>query len=141
VRTDIYAFGCVAYYLLTGQLVFDGKTPMNLFLQHLQSTPTRLSERTELHVPRDLERLVMACLEKDPARRPQSARELLQRLSEVSLDRPWTSDNARAWWELHLAELTGPLDAESAAEPAATVKVRRRASSDTSRTTRQVRFA
>ena len=75
-RADIYATGCVAYWMLTGQLVFTADTPVALALHHAQTPPAPPSTRTEQFIPADLEALVMACLAKDPAARPQSAREL-----------------------------------------------------------------
>ncbi len=65
-RADVYALGCVAYYLLTGQLVFEADTPMKMFMQHVQATPLPPSQRTELPIPPALDDLVMSCLEKDP---------------------------------------------------------------------------
>src|SRR5262249_5688638 len=72
-RADVYAIGCVAYYLLTGQNVFDGDTPSDLFAQHLQSRPIPPSRRTEMSISREIDALVLACLAKDPRRRPQDA--------------------------------------------------------------------
>jgi serine/threonine-protein kinase len=100
-RVDIYATGCVAYWLLTGQLVFTGDTPMALLMQHTQSPPPPMSSRTELPIPPALERIVMACLAKDPADRPQSARELADALGAVEIAGAWTPDRARAWWSAH----------------------------------------
>jgi serine/threonine-protein kinase len=42
---------------------------------------------------------VLDCLEKDPAKRPQSARELSERLAALKLDAEWTEQHAAAWWE------------------------------------------
>jgi serine/threonine protein kinase len=108
-RADVYALGCVAYFLLTGHLVFEGDTSMKVLVQHIQSVPIPPSERTELPIPRELDNLVLACLEKDPNKRPQDA-EQLYRLAYGchSCDR-WTSDAAKVWWERHLPEFTGPL--------------------------------
>ena len=61
-RADVYALGCVAYYLLTGQLVFEADTPMKMLLQHVQTQPVPPSQRTELPIPRELDELVLACL-------------------------------------------------------------------------------
>jgi tRNA A-37 threonylcarbamoyl transferase component Bud32 len=108
-RADVYALGCVAYYLLTGQLVFTGDTPMKMFLHHLQTPPVPPSERTEIPIPRDLENLVLACLEKDPSLRPQNASEVLDALRELRSGDTWNNDSARRWWELHLTDLTGPI--------------------------------
>ena len=108
-RADVYALGCVAYYLLTGQLVFEGDTPMKMFLQHLNTPPVPPSERTELPIPREIDRLVMACLEKDPTKRPQDAEQLFRMARECRSCESWNGERARRWWEMHLLELTGPL--------------------------------
>jgi eukaryotic-like serine/threonine-protein kinase len=108
-RADVYALGCVAYYLLTGQLVFEGDTPMKVMLQHVHEPPIPPSERTELRIPRELDALVMACLEKDPARRPQSAEQLLGAAHSCKTCEGWTQVMAHSWWDRHLPELTGPL--------------------------------
>jgi serine/threonine-protein kinase len=108
-RADVYALGCVAYYLLTGQLVFEAETPMQMFLHHVQTPPTPPSQRTELPIPRDLEQLVMSCLEKDPNRRPQDAEQLFDLACGCCTVDVWTNQMARTWWETHLMELTGPL--------------------------------
>jgi serine/threonine-protein kinase len=108
-RADVYAVGCVAYYLLTGQLVFEGDTPMQMFLQHMQATPIPPSRRTELPIGPEVDALVLACLEKDPRNRPQNAHELLRMVEACRASRGWNNDRARAWWEAHLLDLTGPL--------------------------------
>jgi eukaryotic-like serine/threonine-protein kinase len=98
---DIYATGCVAYWLLTGQLVFDADTPMALLLHHANTPPTAPSARTELSIPTALDQLVLSCLAKDPAERPQSARELSRRLAEIQGVSTWTENRARDWWATH----------------------------------------
>ena len=100
-RVDIYALGCVACWLLTGELVFSGDTPMAVLMQHAQTPPVPLSARTELRIPSQLDALVMSCLSKDPAGRPQTAKELLRRLTEIDGSSAWTSERARDWWLLH----------------------------------------
>jgi serine/threonine-protein kinase len=108
-RADVYAVGCVAYYLLTGQLVFEGDTPMKMMLQHVQAQPIPPSERSELPIPRELDDIVMACLQKDPDKRPQNAEELFHIATRCDACEAWTQAAARAWWEHHLPEMTGPL--------------------------------
>jgi plasmid stabilization system protein ParE len=100
-RADIYATGCLAYWLLTGQLVFTADTPMGLLLQHAQKPAPRPSARTEQPIPSALDDLVLSCLAKDPAQRPQSARELSTRLGEIDGAGGWTQERARAWWAAH----------------------------------------
>ena len=100
-RADIYATGCLTYWLLTGQLVFTGNSPMQFLIQHTQATPVPPSARTELLIPKELDAIVLACLAKDPSDRPQTARELARRLEAVPVEREWTPEIARAWWERH----------------------------------------
>ena len=95
-RTDIYALGAVAYYLLAGADVFNGKSVVEVCSQHLHQTPEPLSARG-LAVPADLEGVVLACLEKDPGRRPQTAAELRRRVEACQVD-PWDRASALAWW-------------------------------------------
>jgi serine/threonine-protein kinase len=108
-RADVYALGCVLYYLLTGELVFEADTSIKMMLKHVQQTPTPPSQRTELPIPREVDDIVMACLEKDPVKRPQNAEELFRRLNQVTERESWTLDSAKAWWERHLPDMTGPL--------------------------------
>ena len=100
-RADIYATGCVAYWLLTGQLVFTADTPMALLLHHAQTPATPPSTRTELPIPSALDDLVLCCLQKDPAVRPQTARELSRGLARIEVANDWTDDRARDWWASH----------------------------------------
>ena len=71
-RTDIYGLGCVAYFLLTGTVVFNKSSAMAMAMAHLTEQPEPPSRRSELPIPASLERVVMACLEKSQGRRPQS---------------------------------------------------------------------
>ena len=74
---------------------------MGILVQHAQSTPTPPSVRTDQPIPKSLDHLVLACLAKDPADRPQSARELSSRLAEVEGAGAWTQDRAREWLTTH----------------------------------------
>ena len=108
-RADVYSLGCVAYWLLTGHLVFEADSAMKILMHHVQTPPIAPSKRTELAIPRDLEDLVMSCLEKDPNKRPQRADELWQLAMCCRSCETWDQDAARQWWETHLPELTQPL--------------------------------
>ncbi len=95
-RSDMYALGAVAYFLLVGTPVFDGKTVVEVCSQHLHEAPRPLS-RHGVSVAAELEAAVMSCLVKDPAGRPQSAAELQQRLADCTVG-SWTPTDAEQWW-------------------------------------------
>jgi len=100
-RADLYGLGCVAYYLLTGTLVFRSPSAISMALAHVQQPPDPPSKRAELPIPKSLERVVMLCLEKNREDRPQSAAEL-DALLEACADIPeWTQADANRWWTLH----------------------------------------
>jgi len=96
-RSDIYALGCVAYYLLSGKLVFDADTSIQMIARHLQTEPRPPSQRTANPIPHDLEQLVLRCLAKNPSDRPQSAAELARALAAIDAGR-WGDDEAEQWW-------------------------------------------
>lgn len=100
-RADIYALGCVGYWLLTGQQVFTGKTPMAMALEHVQRQPVPPSQRVETVIPADLEEVILACLAKKPEARPQSALELRERLLATVAAGRWDSQAAESWWRIH----------------------------------------
>jgi serine/threonine-protein kinase len=101
-RADIYATGCVAYWLLTGELVFTAETAMGVLLHHAHTPPISPSRRSELPIPPALDALVMSCLAKDPADRPQSAGGLSRKLEAIGADLPaWSPERAREWWNTH----------------------------------------
>jgi serine/threonine-protein kinase len=100
-RSDLYAVGGVAYWLLTGTLVFRGATPMEIMVMRVHREPEPPSHRTELAIPAELESIVLDCLAKDPGDRPQTADELAARLAAVPLAREWTDGRAREWWDRH----------------------------------------
>ncbi|HZE75719.1 MAG TPA: serine/threonine-protein kinase [Gemmatimonadales bacterium] len=97
-RADLYALGCVAYYLLTGQVVFDADTPFQMIARHLRAEPVPPSRRTERPVPPALERLVLDCLAKEADDRPQSAAELGRSLAAIEIE-PWDDEQAMRWWK------------------------------------------
>jgi serine/threonine-protein kinase len=104
-RTDIYSLGCVAYWLLTGSYVFEGNSALQTMVMHVREAPPAPSSRTEQPVPDALDRIVLACLEKDPAGRPQSVDELAALLEACDVGDPWTPARAANWWSAHLSEL------------------------------------
>lgn len=107
-RSDIYSLGCVAYWLLTGLPVFEGATAVATILSHVTEAPVPPSERTENPVPLDFEQVVLRCLEKDPAKRPQSADELSALLAQCKDSHAWRRKEAREWWRIHLPSSIAP---------------------------------
>lgn len=100
-RADLYCLGCVAYWLLTGKLVFDEESLMATVIAHASVAPIPPGRRSELEVPTDLENLVLRCLAKSADDRPQSAGELLRQVDSICLTETWTQDRADRWWQLH----------------------------------------
>ncbi len=81
-RADIYSLGVMMYQVLTGTLPFFGKDPATLIRQHVSATPRLPSQaRAGLRLPSEVEHLVMRCLDKLPARRPSSMREIVDVLA------------------------------------------------------------
>lgn len=99
-RADLYALGCVAYYLLTGLLVFEADSGLKMVASHLQKRPVPPSRRAGVPVPAELENLILRCLEKDPECRPAGADVMGRALKEMDTDR-WTQAEAIAWWQQH----------------------------------------
>ena len=86
-RADIYAFGCLAYAVFTGKPPFDRETPHRVIAAHFAETPRPITERCAKLSPA-IAAVIAQCLEKDPARRPQSAAEVLQSLDVTSTSQP-----------------------------------------------------
>jgi serine/threonine-protein kinase len=82
-RADLYAFGCLAYAVLTGAPPFSGRSARQIIEAHVSETPRPLSELRP-DVPPRIAALVARCLEKDPAKRPQHASEVLDELDAES---------------------------------------------------------
>ncbi|HEU4334766.1 MAG TPA: serine/threonine-protein kinase [Candidatus Eisenbacteria bacterium] len=123
-RADIYALGCVAYWLLTGRLVFEAETPVKMMLQHVQAEPVPPSRLAEVEVPPELDRIVLACLSKKPEDRPGSTRELADLLASVACVNAWTKERAEEWWDRHLPS-NAPAMAPRDETPMATVRIAR----------------
>lgn len=118
-RSDIYALGAVAYYLLAGADVFEGNSVINLCIQHLHQAPESLRARG-IDVPAALDELILQCLAKNPADRPQSAAELRSKLEACNVAR-WTEEDAKIWWREHQAELAS--EQRTSEQPAQTIDV------------------
>ena len=100
-RSDIYSVGVLGYFLLTGLEIFDGQTIAELCRKHLNETPMPPSRRTGKVFDPQFESLLMRCLEKDPAIRPQSTSALAQQLIACASVKSWTLEQRAAWWSAH----------------------------------------
>ncbi len=94
-RADVYAFGCVAYELLTGESPFQGRTPARMLAAHVSEAPKPLAELGAA-IPPALAALVTRCLEKDPDRRPQSGADLVRELESIASGATGALDSAVA---------------------------------------------
>jgi hypothetical protein len=115
-RSDVYAIGAVAYFLLTGAPVFTGASVMEICMKHVQATPEPPSARSSRPVSPALEKLVLRCLAKSQAQRAADAAALLRELDECSVAGHWTQADAAAWWAANRPQIK----ARSAEAPAPT---------------------
>jgi serine/threonine-protein kinase len=100
-RADLYSLACTAYWALTGQLLFEATTAAQMLVHHAKTQPLPPSQVSEMPIPAEFEAILMACLEKDPAKRLPSALALDARLASVAGTHPWTQERAQAWWHTH----------------------------------------
>jgi len=121
-RADLYAMGCVAYWLLSGHTPFERETAMATILAHVKEKPMPPSHISEITIPEQLDALVLECLEKKPADRPASAAELSRRLARVVGADGWDQEKAARWWKLHQPARE---EADPSLSRQATVKVTR----------------
>ena len=120
-RADIYAVGCVAYYLITGRQVFEGQTVVQVIAQHLHAAPVAPSQWLDTPLPPALDALVLACLEKSPADRPRDILAVARTLSAIDIV-AWTDNDAKAWWDLNpIADEAAPGRVAGSAVPGESV--------------------
>jgi serine/threonine-protein kinase len=98
-RADLYSLGCVAYWLLSGERLFDADEQSEVLRLHAQAAPVPLAQRAKQPIPEALEAVVMACVAKDPAARPRDADDVSARLAASVPGEPWSQADAAAWWE------------------------------------------
>ena len=118
-RSDIYALGCVAYWLLTGLKPFDGDNPAEIVASIIRDDPVPMSDFRPL--PPGLDDIVLGCLARNPADRPQNADELANLLMKLDPQPGWTRSRALRWWEIHMGPAanntkeSGPITVRGAA--------------------------
>ncbi|HEY3253116.1 MAG TPA: serine/threonine protein kinase, partial [Polyangiaceae bacterium] len=109
-RADLYALGCVAWWLLTGRLVFEIDEPLAALTAHMTQDPPPLRPLVPGPLPEELEQLIGRCLMKQPAQRPANARELGQSLRSIRFDssEDWTADQGQVWWRERVVVVKPP---------------------------------
>ncbi len=117
-RTDIYALGAVAYFLLSGREVFSGASVVEVLSRHMLEQPLPPSKHLIEPLSADLERLVLQCLAKDPAERPQSASSLRTLLLACEDASRYNRAEAFAWWLAHRPQLQTAAARVTAGSPA-----------------------
>jgi hypothetical protein len=121
-RTDVYAIGAVAYFLLTGSPVFVGASAAEICLMHVSREPVPPSQRTQRPLSPALEALVLRCLAKSPEDRPEDAAELLLLLEGCQVSGRWTAADASHWWatrdQVHSAATKAPSGTQRSGEVA-----------------------
>ncbi|MEO7095375.1 MAG: serine/threonine-protein kinase, partial [Polyangiales bacterium] len=102
-RSDLYALGCVAWWLLTGDEVFDRPDEETALRSHVNDPVPPLRPRVRGWLPPKLEAIVIRLLAKDPEDRPDDARELAASLRSIEIpeEHAWTEARALAWWAAH----------------------------------------
>ncbi|MGI9335133.1 MAG: serine/threonine protein kinase, partial [Gammaproteobacteria bacterium] len=112
-KADIYALGCVAYTLLTNRPVFEGSTNIQVCSKHVSALPTSPAKYMSESLSPDLESVILDCLQKSPAQRPENTIELAKRLMRCAQASEWGPASARAWWSSSGVALQDYADAEA----------------------------
>ena len=105
---DLYALGCVGYFLLTGRRVFEGRTAAETIVHHATRAPVPPSERAPGPVDPGLDAIVLRCLAKQPAARFATAAAMAEALEALPCFHAWTRAEAKAWWRDHPVVVTAP---------------------------------
>jgi serine/threonine protein kinase len=117
-RSDLYSMGALGYYLLTRSYIFDAETIEEVQEKQLNCSPVPPTQRTANPISPAMEQLLLTCLEKDMAKRPQTANELRALLLSLPAAAEWTCEAAASWWDAYEAQLAPTQDGARAGTPA-----------------------
>jgi serine/threonine-protein kinase len=108
--SDIYSLGCVAFFILTGDMVFRASSVLQMAMKHMEEAPRKPSDvQPGNGIPPELDELVLRCLSKRPEDRPADALALLAMITPLTRAMPWTPEQSSEWWEAHV-----PVEPETA---------------------------
>lgn len=99
---DIYALGATVFFMLTGRTIHLANSAVDVLVQIVTQPVPSVHEAADRVIPEQLQDLLTRCLSKDPAQRPQSAEDILLEVEAMLVDFPWTTAEAKAWWESHV---------------------------------------
>jgi hypothetical protein len=111
-RSDIYNVGAVAYFLITGELLFNRTSALQMLHAHAYE-PLVPNQQFQQIVPADLQRVILRCLEKDPDRRYQDATTVDKALAACACAGQWSQEHAEGWWRQHGNGTTSPASPET----------------------------
>ena len=101
--SDIYSLGCVAFFILTGDMVFRATSVLQMAIKHMEEAPRAPSAVQATNaIPPELDELVLRCLSKRPEDRPADALALLALITPIARSLPWNPDEASEWWDAHV---------------------------------------
>jgi len=114
-RVDIYALGCVAYWLLTGDLPFYATNTVQMLFKQANEPPPKPSLKSRFPVPAAVDAVILACLAKAPNDRPRDAMALVAQLDAIPFETPWTAERATEWWNVHIPSTLPPTPVDTRA--------------------------
>ena len=105
-RADLYALGCIGFWLLTGHLLFERNGSLPTMMAHITEPPPELAPLVSGYLPPELATQIKFCLAKQPQDRPRDARALARALKAIvtPAGEQWTEARAQAWWREHLSK-------------------------------------
>ena len=108
-RADLYAVGCVLFWMLTGRRVFEADNRADMLVMHSHQKAQAPSKFCEAPIPEELEAIILQCLDKNPERRPQSAWEIHERLEQIVVEPSWDERRKESWWLARKSKLPEPI--------------------------------
>jgi serine/threonine protein kinase len=102
-RSDLYALGCVAYWLLSGRTLFEEADSYRMLHKQVHELPPPLDEVAKGAIPAGLGAIITSLLDKDPDRRPPTSLAVIAALEAIPIaaDDAWPPARARAWWTIN----------------------------------------